>query len=952
MAGFDTRVEDIRVVEPNAGRGPVARADRSAATIGQAVSQGIKGATALVEGQKEADREATVQDIRSTLEREGQEIAEATEFFRGAQSQIKNLKEDAQEEFLLAQVPNEIKGTTGFKLIKARLQQGKIDQTSANIAVSSRIKELINQNPQFAREIRQEAARLLNYDPAAEFKYRIADPTPEKKGPMTESQKKWADLQSQVDMGLITKEEAGTTMKFWQETQDDLLRVQQQEAADKIGTRKMEGIILKSNVATKQALHTFGLTTMKELQEQYGATGAFPNEVKQQKIAEIDQMIRAQTKELDNLAAAAAEVDDQGNPKYVIDQDVLQRRRDELNGLGESYKSLVRQDQLADFYKTYNDITKEGNKMVMHELMPVYTALVDAGFDTEFIRWLGTDKNIQKLVAANMEEFAGLTSDEISTMSTPKLLRLALQGHRSMMVRARDGKLSNKEKNYFTNVYVKQGTKALPEADEPIGTEISIKDLNSKEKQQTVPLGKRLGKTEKLSKTELDYYKEAYGAAGGASVDFVSSLVVGKGTLNERPPFLTWATDPETGKRVEVPMTLRWSEGKSYYWEAPEGADHFSYDVIISQQRNRGKEMLEALYHMSKTPDPAAAKYVGQYDPRAIVEQVNTHIQKTWATMKRNEAGAAEFMDSDGQMLLDSIKEGVRNNLIGQGISTAVEGVSSTASRFFDSFMERPIGQAIARTPEDVERAFGEEGTLNIASENFGRPVTRFSQAADRRRQAGDLPQVKNPKLIEQDARFGELGALRHSSGSTSTELSVTENVPDLGGWVNIPLLVKGQTNIDGILSGDIKPENYRIAVERARERVAAGATLPSYNSVEEAVAAAEGRTEAEKNRPFEQVATAEEPVAGGGEAIDITKGAEQVTLEGETPEVAKQNNTYAREFWEMLNRGDRHIFFNTIDPTKKDGEIVPVKNNRTGETLNFKFMGGVPVEVNGRRFR
>ena len=105
--------------------------------------------------------------------------------------------------------------------------------------------------------------------------------------------------------------------------------------------------------------------------------------------------------------------------------------------------------------------------------------------------------------------------------------------------------------------------------------------------------------------------------------------------------------------------------------------------------------------------------------------------------------------------------------------------------------------------------------------------------------------------MSNSDARFGELGQIENTDGSISTEFSITENVPALGGWVNIPTLVKGQTDISFLEGGKLSGEQVDIAVNRAIERVKAGAALPSFSSLEEAVSAAENRTEAEKMKPF-----------------------------------------------------------------------------------------------------
>jgi len=105
--------------------------------------------------------------------------------------------------------------------------------------------------------------------------------------------------------------------------------------------------------------------------------------------------------------------------------------------------------------------------------------------------------------------------------------------------------------------------------------------------------------------------------------------------------------------------------------------------------------------------------------------------------------------------------------------------------------------------------------------------------------------------LILTDARYGELGMIENEDGSVSTEFSITTEIPELGGWVNIPTLVQGQDDLAFLETGELSEENERIAIDRARERVASGARLPAYNTPDEAVEAAENRSEDEKMEPY-----------------------------------------------------------------------------------------------------
>lgn len=114
------------------------------------------------------------------------------------------------------------------------------------------------------------------------------------------------------------------------------------------------------------------------------------------------------------------------------------------------------------------------------------------------------------------------------------------------------------------------------------------------------------------------------------------------------------------------------------------------------------------------------------------------------------------------------------------------------------------------------------------------------------------LRPVLNPQLIKDDARFGELGMIPNPDGRISTEFSVTEFVPELGGWVNIPSLVQGQTNVPELLKGNVTEQHVNRAIRRAMMRVKEGAKLPSFKTLDEALKVAQGRSIEEKNRPFE----------------------------------------------------------------------------------------------------
>lgn len=105
--------------------------------------------------------------------------------------------------------------------------------------------------------------------------------------------------------------------------------------------------------------------------------------------------------------------------------------------------------------------------------------------------------------------------------------------------------------------------------------------------------------------------------------------------------------------------------------------------------------------------------------------------------------------------------------------------------------------------------------------------------------------------LILTDARYGELGMIHNEDGSVSTEFSITKEIPELGGWVNLPLLVEGQEDLSFLETGEPTEENESIAINRAKERVASGARLPAWNNLQDAIEAAENRSEEEKMEPY-----------------------------------------------------------------------------------------------------
>lgn len=133
--------------------------------------------------------------------------------------------------------------------------------------------------------------------------------------------------------------------------------------------------------------------------------------------------------------------------------------------------------------------------------------------------------------------------------------------------------------------------------------------------------------------------------------------------------------------------------------------------------------------------------------------------------------------------------------------------------------------------------------------------VASLAHARDERLQFTPTPKramsPADPRPKEKpSALTGELGALKRTDGTgrVSDELSLTVTDPRLNGGrhTNIPLLVKGQVEVENLLQ-DKQPkpsqQQVEIAIKRAAERVAAGADLPSYDNAEAAVAAAKARS-------------------------------------------------------------------------------------------------------------
>lgn len=98
----------------------------------------------------------------------------------------------------------------------------------------------------------------------------------------------------------------------------------------------------------------------------------------------------------------------------------------------------------------------------------------------------------------------------------------------------------------------------------------------------------------------------------------------------------------------------------------------------------------------------------------------------------------------------------------------------------------------------------------------------------------------QTPPLAD-DPLTGELGVFQNPDGRTSTEISSTVDVD--GRFFNIPTLVQGQIDPESIAGGDSpSPEQMQIAFDRFKER--GGLNLPGFATEEEAIVAAQARSD------------------------------------------------------------------------------------------------------------
>lgn len=174
------------------------------------------------------------------------------------------------------------------------------------------------------------------------------------------------------------------------------------------------------------------------------------------------------------------------------------------------------------------------------------------------------------------------------------------------------------------------------------------------------------------------------------------------------------------------------------------------------------------------------------------------------------------------------------------GALTAAPGQQFTAPAL------APIASQQTTSPTGL---YGALGAALSGANAAPRTTSAMAPAAQQSNQfpyLGALSDEREKVKTTDDARFGELGMLKRPDGDVSTEISITVTDPRINGGAptNIPTLVKGQVAVNSLLSGKAPThQQYDMAVKRAAERLKAGATLPSFGSIDEAVKAAEERS-------------------------------------------------------------------------------------------------------------
>lgn len=153
---------------------------------------------------------------------------------------------------------------------------------------------------------------------------------------------------------------------------------------------------------------------------------------------------------------------------------------------------------------------------------------------------------------------------------------------------------------------------------------------------------------------------------------------------------------------------------------------------------------------------------------------------------------------------------------------------------------------AVTGIADSIRKRLGRGDTVEQIEE-FARTRLNFSQSVFDRALA-----TVGVSRSQETALSGELGTLRGESGTVSTEISVTVTDPRLndGKPTNIPTLVAGQVDVQGLVdSGQPTDEQVGIAIDRAIERQKGGALLPFFQNIEQAERAAIRRHENEARR-------------------------------------------------------------------------------------------------------
>lgn len=222
---------------------------------------------------------------------------------------------------------------------------------------------------------------------------------------------------------------------------------------------------------------------------------------------------------------------------------------------------------------------------------------------------------------------------------------------------------------------------------------------------------------------------------------------------------------------------------------------------------------------------------------------------------------------------------GVRGITI-EPVTEMLQGAWEDASQYiethnpkaFEGFMERRAAEGLLSIPlgAGTDIAAGKQKTATAKLKQT--LIDRLKQSQGVSPDAAQTPQVQvetpsRPTVVEekptvapaeveaearvaQRPREGEEVAAKAPPtpearvvGGKEITVTVTDKRINDGRPTNIPSIVQGAKGIEEILSsGKLKPGQFETAIKRAAERIAAGEVIPSYETVEEATAAAQGR--------------------------------------------------------------------------------------------------------------